>query len=191
MTRLVCLDPGHGGSDSGAVAGGIRESDLNLRVVREVAKQITAQGLRVIQTHNGMPSTRKLYNYARCAVANKARADVFLAVHNNASVSVSARGFEVIHAPASLFGTAFAKLLSKELDAMPEPDIDPRSRSIITDDDTGRGPYTVLRQTVMPACLVELAFLTNAGDRAFVTSPSGITRLASALARALVQFCKQ
>ena len=86
----VVIDAGHGGTDTGAIgAGGTQEKDLVLGVARELAARLRAQGLEVVMTRDRdvfVPLER------RNALANDARADLFISVHANASESRDAHG---------------------------------------------------------------------------------------------------
>lgn len=93
---VVVLDAGHGGQDEGAKgASGLREKDLVLDVVRRLARRLEAKGLRVVLTRK---EDRFLSLEERTAVANDARADLFLSIHANASRSRKPRGVETFFA---------------------------------------------------------------------------------------------
>ena len=79
--KTVVLDPGHGGRDPGAVANGIREKDINLRVARLMADILKKKGLRVVMTRSTdvyLPLSQ------RTNIAVKEDADVFVSLHCNA-----------------------------------------------------------------------------------------------------------
>src|SRR5690606_20927879 len=84
----VFLDPGHGGSDPGAVANGLKEKNLTLAVAKECEKILKAAGVQV-----KMSRTRDTYPSlsARCQAANSWGADLFVSVHINAG---GGTGFE-------------------------------------------------------------------------------------------------
>lgn len=91
--RLVVLDPGHGGSNTGAesVVPGVYEKHLTMLLTRAVAERLEAGGIQV-------RLTRELDEYVslreRVERANRLRADLFVSIHANASESGSQRGFE-------------------------------------------------------------------------------------------------
>ncbi len=93
---VVVLDAGHGGHDDGATGpSGLREKDLVLDVVRRLARRLESAGLRVILTRQ---KDRFLSLEERTAVANDARADLFLSIHANASPKRGPRGTETYFA---------------------------------------------------------------------------------------------
>lgn len=89
--RRVVIDPGHGGSDPGAIGpGGLRESAVTLDVARRVAERLaTRYGVQVVLTRD-----RDVYVdlEARAAHANEAGADAFVSIHCNAARNPDARG---------------------------------------------------------------------------------------------------
>ncbi len=96
--RKVVLDPGHGGSDPGAIAGGVREKDLTLDIARRVAALLAGQGLSVVLTRDG-DETRSLQQ--RVEIANAARGDIFLSIHVNSIPTERRRGVETYYLGAA------------------------------------------------------------------------------------------
>ena len=93
---VVVLDAGHGGHDKGATGpSGLREKDLVLDVTHKLARRLERSGIKVILTRK---KDRFLSLEERTAVANDARADLFLSVHANASPSRKPRGIETYFA---------------------------------------------------------------------------------------------
>ena len=93
---VVVLDAGHGGHDEGATGpSGLHEKDLVLDVTRRLAAQLRKRGVEVVLTRN---TDRFLSLEERTAVANDARADLFLSIHANASKSRKPRGIETYFA---------------------------------------------------------------------------------------------
>lgn len=93
---VVVLDAGHGGHDEGATGpSGLREKDLVLDVTQRLAKRLERAGVRVILTRD---EDRFLSLEERTAVANDARADLFLSIHANASSSRKPKGIETYFA---------------------------------------------------------------------------------------------
>lgn len=78
---IVVIDPGHGGKDPGAVANGIREKDINLKISKELASQLRAKGISVRLTRT---DDRYLRLRERTELATKWNAEVFVSIHANA-----------------------------------------------------------------------------------------------------------
>jgi len=93
---VVVLDAGHGGHDEGATGpSGLREKDVVLDVTRRLEKRLERAGVRVILTRS---EDRFLSLEERTAVANDARADLFVSIHANASKSRTPQGIETYFA---------------------------------------------------------------------------------------------
>jgi len=91
----VVVDPGHGGRDPGAIGvGGLREKDVNLRLAHRLRERLEARGFDVVLTRS---DDRTLSLEERTAIAESARADLFVSLHANASRRHGSRGFEVYY----------------------------------------------------------------------------------------------
>jgi N-acetylmuramoyl-L-alanine amidase len=90
--RLVVIDPGHGGSQLGAVGpNGLQEKDLVLDIAVKLGAQLRLAGLKVVYTRDkdvfmSLPE--------RAEIANRAKADLFVSLHANSSPDPTARGSE-------------------------------------------------------------------------------------------------
>lgn len=89
--RLVILDPGHGGTDEGAVAHGMRESDLNLDVALRTRAYLQARGIPVQLTRE---DDSFLSLQARADMANRRPDSLFVSIHFNAFRDASVQGLE-------------------------------------------------------------------------------------------------
>jgi N-acetylmuramoyl-L-alanine amidase len=89
--RRVVIDPGHGGSDPGAMMPGMREKELTLDIARRVAAVLRAGGFDVVMTRDG---DETLTLQQRVQAANAASGDVFLSIHINSIPTPLRRGVE-------------------------------------------------------------------------------------------------
>jgi N-acetylmuramoyl-L-alanine amidase len=170
---IVCVDPGHGGRDPGAIGYQpveLLEKDVNLAVATLLEGALEAAGHCVMMTRR---YDRTLSLPARANHANRRGADLFVSVHANAAAHHSAEGMEVFHFPGSPVGMATATaVLTAMLAACPGH----RDRGVKT------ANFSVLRLTRMPAILVELEFLTHPGQLAFLAKLTNQAALALAIA---------
>jgi N-acetylmuramoyl-L-alanine amidase len=150
---VIVIDPGHGGADPGAVAGGVREKDLNLAYGLTLAGELARRGVPVLMTRDADSATTLA---ERARIANAANARSYVSVHFNASTNPAARGLWLIHAKGAPGGAALAARLERSLFGL-----------VVTDESpfTGGRRLAVLRSTRMPAVLIEYGFLTNGDDR--------------------------
>ncbi|MDP4128433.1 MAG: N-acetylmuramoyl-L-alanine amidase, partial [Bacillota bacterium] len=87
----VFLDPGHGGSDPGATAGGYRESDLNFAIAKKVQALLLNRGYTVYMSRTSDTFVSLL---DRSQMANDDHADIFVSIHTNSSVDSTVSGIE-------------------------------------------------------------------------------------------------
>lgn len=187
MTRpLICIDPGHGGRDPGAVAGGHREADIALEHALALGAALERVGCVPLYTRT---TDRSLELAARCRAANEQKARVFVSLHCNASSSPRASGAWVIHQRGDAESAALAGRVAGFLDAVIRP-AEPGDAVPHPDQSgwTGDRSLYVLRGTRMPAILVELGFLTHEGDRARLLDPDQTELAAAAIAAEIARY---
>ena len=151
--KTVCIDPGHGGKDPGAIGGGIRESAVVLNVGKKIASFLEAKGCTVMLTRETDVFV-ELSDRAR--MVNAAKADLYVSVHcNSVRDNARATGMEVYHYTcASEASKRAARVIYDNL----LPVCGLRGRGVKSKD------LAVLRETAMPAVLVELGFISNPSD---------------------------
>jgi len=126
----VVLDPGHGGSNTGAagVVEGLYEKRLTLALAREVAALLRASGVDVVLTRT---DDRYVSLRERVRIANAAGAEVFVSLHANASPTKAQRGTETyILTPEAL--TIDAPAL-RGADGPPRPGVDAETSALLDD----------------------------------------------------------
>jgi len=146
---VVVLDPGHGGYDPGAVAYGLEEKTLNLKLALEVAESLS--GIKVLLTRD-----RDVFVSLadRVALSRRAGPDLFLSLHANAG---GGRGFESFIS-SSLPAGHRAFLLQKALHGEVMEALKPFE---IIDRGLKRAAFYVLRHNPHPAVLIESLFIDN------------------------------
>lgn len=171
----ICLDPGHGGKDPGAVREGLAEKEIALQVALAAAAELR-EAHRVVLTRE---RDRTLTLAERRRIAAEAGADLFVSIHVNAAGHPQAQGYEVLvrpeHDPAS------RELALSILEAIAERFPERRNRGIKT------AVLAVLRQP-RPGCLVEGFFLSNPEERTLLASPQTRAALGAAIARGCAAF---
>lgn len=201
--RVVVLDPGHGGAETGVQAEGAIEKDLALALARQLAGDLERRGVRVVLTRT---DDRAVPQEERAEIANRARADVVLSLHFDGFARTSARGATAWCPPAS-FAEAPGDARSSALAPValtPWRDVALRhavdSRSLgeaVTAalEQRGLGPARVRERLTRallgvnaPGLTLECATLTSAEDRARVTAPEGLRDLAAAIADGLFAY---
>ena len=176
---VVVIDPGHGGFDPGAVGiGGLQEKNVILPISLQVADILEQQGVSVIMTRR---VDRELDLEPRVQIAERANATLFVSIHANA-ISLSrpdVNGIETYHTSAE--GRRFAQTVHNSLmQTVGGPDRGVR-----------QARFYVLRNTSMPAILVEVGFVTGARDAPLLRQPAYRTQLAQGIARGILQHIQQ
>ncbi len=173
---IVCIDPGHGGSDPGAVSkDGILEKHVNFCVAKRVAEYLKRAGAKVLMARTDDSDVGLA---ARAAKANQAKCDYFVSIHANAADAESANGYEVFHYPGSSGGVSLANKVSgayKVASGMP-------LRRVTS------ANFQVLRDTAMPAILIELGFLTSPLDLALLKEPAFLDKIALGIAFGILEM---
>ena len=177
MSVKIYIDAGHGGRDPGAVGNGMRESDINLEVSRLLGSLLEGAGVsvRYSRVDDSSPADR-------VGGANSWGADYFVSIHTNAA---GGTGVETIIAETKQPDRAFAQAVNDRYAA----DMGLRNRGVKLDAQLPVRSVGVLRNTRMPAILIELAFIDSPVANPDVNILRNRRRdMAQALARGLLQF---
>lgn len=173
---VIVIDPGHGGKQPGAVYEDILEKNINLAVARKLEALLRNMGYTVVMTryddsHIGL--------YERAELANDLNADIFVSLHSNAAVNNTAyTGIYTYYHPTSKEGPKLGKLIQKYIC----PATGAIDRNIMSAD------YVVVRETNMPAVLVEMGFMTNHDELMNLITPSYQDKLAWGVAQGVVEY---
>lgn len=181
--KVIVLDPGHGGSDPGAVVGNVKEKDLNLQVAKILRDMLREAGATVYMTRT---EDRYVGLYERSDIANNLNADLFLSIHHNASSNTGAKGVMTLYYPQTknqkMNGQKFAQIIQKNL----VNDLNAKDWGIIP-----RPNLVVTRETKMPAALAELGFMTNKSELAQMVTSEFQKKAAKSLFKSIVEALQQ
>lgn len=171
--KVIVLDAGHGNHDPGAVGNGIREKDINLGLALKVEAILKKNPkIDVVMTRSG---DTFLELKERVRVAQNVKADVFISIHNN-SGSASANGTETYYQRAN--SKSLATTLHKHILAA----------TGFKDRKVQYGNYHVIRETTMPAALLEIGFISSAAEAAQLKTEAFQQRVAEAIAKGLFEY---
>jgi len=174
----VVIDPGHGGPDSGAIGiGGLRETDVVLDVSKIVTNILKKKGVKVKMTRT---NEIDLDLGPRVSMANNTKADIFVSIHANASVGKkrNINGLETFYY-SGWKGRLLAEKIQKQIIK-----VSPGS----PDRGVRRGRYFVIKQTNMPAVLVEIGFVTGKLDGTRLRKDMHRERVAYAIAKGILEY---
>ncbi len=177
--RIVVIDPGHGGTDPGAIGiGGLRETEITLHMSQEVARLLQEKGLQVYLTRSD--ESREVDLPPRVALAQRVRADVFVSIHAN-SINLSRQdinGTETYYAPGSVTGAELGQVILNSITR----NVNIPSRGMHS------ARFYVIRHTTMPATLVETGFVTGAQDAPKLADPNFRRQMAAAIAQGIIEY---
>ena len=197
ISKTIFLDPGHGGHDSGAADGGYLEKNINLSVAKKVKSILTGRGYTVIMSRE---DDTYLDLYERAGKANQLNADIFVSIHTN-SAGKSSSPVNGIESYYYEYDPEYPSKINVDMHNNPER----VSRSITLTKiiqeklisytgATNRGvdgaSFAVIRESKMPATLIELGFITNNNERQKLVSNSYQDTLARAIADGIVEYLK-
>jgi len=174
----VVIDPGHGGPDPGAIGiGGIRETDVVLEVSKIVKKLLSEKGVKARLTRKNEVN---LDLPPRVSFANNTNADIFVSIHANASRGKrrDINGLETFYF-RGWRGRLLAKKIQKQILR-----VSPGS----PDRGVKQGRFYVIKNTKMPAVLVEIGFLTGRLDARRLEKAAHRKRVAYAIAKGILEY---
>lgn len=170
--KKVYLDPGHGGTDSGATGNEIKEKDIVLAVAKKLEVKLKKCNLDIRMSRT--TDDYKTLEY-RSTDANNWGADCFVSIHANSADATSAQGVETY-----CYKFAYRPLADKVHEEIIA------SKTYTKDRGVKEGNFHVVRETNMDACLVELAFISNAEDANLLKNKQD--EFATAIAKGICKY---
>ncbi len=164
-TNLVMIDPGHGGEDEGCSRSGVVEKDINLQIALALGNKLEGMGYEVVYTRE---DDTYLSLEERVTKANASKADIFVSIHQNAYEEEAVAGLETWYCGAKEDrGTVRSSVLGEDSKRLAQL---LHNGLILYSGGQDRGvregkELKVIRETNMPACLVETGFLSNRKER--------------------------
>lgn len=198
--EVVVLDPGHGGSDPGAVSlGGLYEKDIALDISKRVRALLEQEGMEVHLTRD---DDRYLQLDFRPRIAARKNADIFVSIHLNAAENGKARGVETYRLTAAGFpsmeGANEAKFAASEhvgngyngANTLLGFHIQKSLHSKTASPDRGlrHARFAVLRDASCPAVLVEGGFLSNPAEEGLLATEDYRDKVAKGIANGIISY---
>lgn len=175
--KLIVIDAGHGGSDPGAESILKRwEKEFTLSVALKMQALLEKDGkVKVVMTRTGdtYPSLAE-----RPQLANSLKADLFISIHANKATAPSATGSETYYYHDN--SLALAKIINTHLVAATK----------IRDRGVKKEAFKVIKDTTMPAVLVEAGFLSNTSDAKMLYDDASQNRISAELVAGMYEFLK-
>ena len=198
FSAAICLDPGHGGKDTGGVVGKLEEKQLTLPLARELAGQLAAAGFSALLTRT---NDTYVELESRPAFANHNHAGLFISLHFNIGGPGEARGVEVYCLTPAKAASTNAKGNTGDERRLPGNRQDAQNvllayqlqKSLVKNlgaEDRGlrRARFEVLRTAQMPAVLIEGGFLSDAAEQKQIADPNYRRQLAAAIVQGVLAY---
>jgi N-acetylmuramoyl-L-alanine amidase len=181
--QLIVIDAGHGGDDIGAQVKNIKEKTLALQTATLVKRYLHEKGYRVILTRSRdvfLPLKK------RTAIANDTKSKLFVSIHFNAYKSTQPHGIEIYYYNR---GSKWRQVASKKLaDTILHGMIEAtgaKNRGV------KYGNFHVIRETYMPAILIEGGFITNPKEHSNLSDKGYVEKMAKSIAVGIEQYLKK
>lgn len=186
--KVIVIDPGHGGSDPGAIGKvlGVTDANVGLTVGQRLRDLLEAQGATVIMTRD--TDVRVDLN-DRPAMANAVEADLFVSIHANSTTSAEPKGIQVYYYAPSTSANLYAQsYIRKDLATQVS---DSMQATTGTSSVVKTANYAVLRENDRPSILVETGFLSNAEEEALLATDEYRQKLANGIYQGICNYLNQ
>ena len=187
--KIIVVDAGHGGIDSGAMRPGVLEKDINLAIALQLKDVLNQYGAKVVlsrqtdielSTECDNEKVRGRYHRdlaARVEMAEESDADLFISLHANAVPNTKRQGAEVFYCAKSENGKALSNAIQAELGKVTKAAQAPNTAD-----------YFVLRRNKIPAALIEVGYITNLEELSLLQSPEHQRKLAEAIGKGIYNY---
>lgn len=195
-TKVIFLDPGHGGRDSGAFYYNIAEKDLNMQVYKKLRKELEGLGYTVLTSRES--DVYVDFVTERSKMVNKTNADMFISIHFNAT-SNSASNVSGIQTYSYEQNPDYPTKINSQWHNHPDR-ISESNRlaaaihsSLLAE--TGaknagllHGSFAVLRETNKPAVLLELGYMSNFDENQRIRNDAYQNKLVKGIVKGIQQY---
>lgn len=186
LSKIIYLDPGHGGADSGAYYKNVKESTLNLELSKRIMKALKADGATVYLTRyddydlavNNAYHRKRSDLSRRANIINKSGCDMFISVHLNADSTETWYGAQVYYDNINPENEKIAKVFQEEL-----------KRYLNTERDYKENNTKYMQHRInRPGILLEAGFLSNPNERYLLQKKSYQDKIAEVVRKSLVKY---
>lgn len=184
--KVITIDPGHGGSDPGAIGpSGYMEKNATLPISKYLKSALEARGAKVYMTRTtdvdvyGPNASGVDELGARVNVANSHNSDAFISVHINAFNNPNVGGIATYYYSKTANDARLAQKIQSQIANTP---------GFNGDRGIQEGNLYVLRHSKMPAVLLELGFISNPREEAALKNPQTEQDFANRIAQGIANY---
>lgn len=179
--KVIYLDPGHGGTDPGAIYKDIYEKDITLSICKKLKELLEQEGAIVYMTrYDDYDLSNSTYNRKyrdlnnRAKVINESGADIYISIHLNSVNSTTWRGAQVFYDDINKNNKKLAEIIQFNLN---------KERNIKEIND-----ILMNRKIKVPGVLIEAGFLSNPNDRYLLKSPDYQYKLSIKIKDSIIKY---
>ena len=182
--RIVVLDAGHGGTDSGKVGiNGVKEKDINLTITNSVKKILEKENIQVImtrETDEQLAQSKVEDLKYRVKIMNEVSPVLAVSIHQNSYHEESVSGGQVFYYRDSAKGKALAEILQKRFSYV----LGEQNRRL----PKANGNYYLLLHVKCPIVIVECGFLSNRKEAGLLNSGEYQDKLAYTIHMGVAEY---
>ena len=185
LGKIIYLDAGHGGADSGAISNNIYEKNLNLEIVDKLESELLSRGAIVLLTRDGdydLSTTninrKKDDLYSRVKLINNSNCDLYISIHLNSTTSTKWRGLQIFYSNINENNKFLAETINNSL----IKDIK-NVREIKKSNN-----YYMYKNITTPGILIEVGFLSNPNDKYLLKQEEYQYKIVSSISDGIVNY---
>ena len=178
--KIIIIDAGHGGTDPGSVKQGVQEKNINLQIALKLQKRLETKGYKVVMTRTD-DTAISLIN--RTKLANKAKGDLLISIHQNSFRDASVHGIEVFYTPGKeTYDDRLANCIQEALISYTQAK-DRHVREITN--------LLIIRESNMSACLIESSYLSNDTERELIQTKDYQDKVVTGIIEGIENFLNE
>ena len=182
--KIICIDAGHGGFDTGArSADGVHEDELNLMVALKLKKYFEEHGTQVVmtrETNEALGKTKKEDMQNRVKTIKESNADVVVSIHMNKFPQTQYYGAQTFY----MTGSEKGKLLAEKIQASLIENLDKNNKRQAK----AVNNLLILKAGSSPVVIVECGFLSNPREAALLAQDDYQEKVAWAIYKGVIEY---
>ena len=185
LGKIIYIDPGHGGIDSGTTYKNIYEKDINLIMSKKIEKYLVSKGATVYLTRetdkdlSKTTTNRKRNDLTnRAKLINNTNPDMYISIHLNYISNSKWQGLQIFYNNKNKENKNIANKLTTYLKEYTSNIREPKKENI----------YYMYKQIKVPGVLIELGFLSNPNDRYRLTREEYQDKLAQNISNSIEKY---
>lgn len=189
LGKVIYIDPGHGGTDPGALYNDLYEADLNLQISLKLEAELEKNGAIVYLTRYGdydlavkNAINRKRSDLSRRAnIINASNADIYLSIHLNSDISSTWQGAQAFYDTVNEKNEIIAKIMQEQF----KKDLKTKREYKQIND------HYLYQRVKIPGVLLEVGFISNPNERYLLKQESYHEKIATSIKDGLINYFTQ